>query len=183
MGRWYVVTMSRLTLRSMTLTYRRAIGATVEWPVSSPCGHACTYSPAIPSSWPLISSRRRCPGWPQATACGAQRPGHRWRDVDDPVDVGGSASTAGSIRSIREWSMVGVVCGTTVFIDHAPAGPARASTAEGRAQQAGSAGGHARRTTESTTSTPPQAALTLISKDAKRKTWTLPCSTRCTPNY
>src|SRR5436309_9237844 len=50
---------------------------------------ACTYFPAIPSSWPLISSRRRCPGWPKAIACGAQWPGHRWRDVDDPVDVGG----------------------------------------------------------------------------------------------
>ena len=42
--------------------------------------------------------------------------------------------------------MVGVVCDTTIFIDHAPAGPTRASTAEGRAQQAGSAGGHARQT-------------------------------------
>jgi hypothetical protein len=55
--------------------------------------------------------------------------------------------------------MIGVVCDTTIFIDHAPADPARASTAEGRAQQAGSAGGHARQTTESTTSTPPQATL------------------------
>ena len=59
--------------------------------------------------------------------------------MDDPVDVGGVASTVRSIQSIREWSMVGVVCDTTIFIDHAPAGPARASTAEGRAQQAGSA--------------------------------------------
>jgi hypothetical protein len=57
---------------------------------------------------------------------------------------------------------VGVVCDTTIFIDHAPAGPARASTAEGRAQQAGPADGHARQTTESTTSTPPQAALNPI---------------------
>jgi hypothetical protein len=46
--------------------------------------------------------------------------------------------------------MIGVVCDTTIFIDHAPAGPVRASTAEGRAQQAGSAGGHARQATEST---------------------------------
>jgi hypothetical protein len=76
-----------------------------------------------------------------------------------PWTLEGSASTARSIRSIREWSMVGAVCDTTIFIDHAPAGPARASTAEGRAQQAGSAGGPARQTTESTTSAPPQAAL------------------------
>jgi hypothetical protein len=58
--------------------------------------------------------------------------------------------------------MIGVVCDTTIFIDHAPADrPARARPL-GRAQQAGSAGGHARQTTESTTSPPPQAALTLL---------------------
>ena len=35
---------------------------------------ARTYSLAVPSSWPPTSPRRRCPGWPKATACGAQRP-------------------------------------------------------------------------------------------------------------
>jgi choline dehydrogenase-like flavoprotein len=55
----------------------------------------------------------------------------------------GSASTARSIRSIREWSM-SVSSATPRFSSTTvPARPARASTAEGRAQQAGSAGGRA----------------------------------------
>jgi hypothetical protein len=63
-----------------------------------------------------------------------------------PWTLEGSTSTVRSIRSIREWSMVGVVCDTTIFIDHAPAGPpARARPKAARSKRDRLAGTHIRR--------------------------------------
>ena len=59
------------------------------------------------------------------------------------------------------WQATRVVCGRHGFLSAtaAPAGrPARARP-QGRAQRAGSTGGQASQTTESTTSAPPEAAL------------------------
>lgn len=51
-------------------------------------------SPAMGSSRPLISSRCRCPGWPEATAFGPQRPNDR--------------ATWTSTRILRGWPTAGL---------------------------------------------------------------------------
>jgi hypothetical protein len=87
----------------------------------------------------------------------AKRPGHRWRDVDDPVDVGG-VGFYGAIR-FESTSMVSIVCGGHGFADHRARRAGRRE--HGRRPRAASGIGwrHARQTSKSTMSTPPQAAL------------------------